>query len=351
MIRNIGLVTTAGWPLAMSRSAISFLSLLLACSTVGCVARGTNVQGAVGEMRTLDQALFTNQTNRLVGTGGEIVINRVLSGDDSSTPGHDPDGQVGDPDGDGPIPAHLVQRLDVGDWLVGIGFTDRVECLDCPDGPGRIRVLGRGPDRPGVGKAAARAFEVRSKERVLEEYRYTFRPLSPAEFSSAVAQASGGAVTIPAASIPEGTMVVSFQDWTPDFTLSSRQGSPGFNWREATDGARHWNVGVARETDFWMASFPSDDIGMVALLPEGNRIGMIRFGLSLLDGGDGEYLPMKPVSCEGPNGPVTVDVCLSGTAVGTRGSGTAFPIGLSTEVRLQPAASQSVRTARDGRPD
>lgn len=333
------------------------LALALAFATARCAPGGPNTGGPNPPVATLDQVLFTGQTNRLVGIGGEIVINRVLSGDDPLTPGNDPDGQVADPDGDGPIPAHLIQRLDVGDWLVGIGVTQRVECVDCPvdraapDDRGLVRRLGRFPGGLGIDKSAARGFEVRTKERILEAYRYTFQPLSPEDFSRAVAEASGGTVNIPAASIPRGTMVVSFQDRTPGFTLASRQGSPGVNWREATDGTRHWNVGVARQTDFWMATFPSDDIGMVALLPEGTRVGMIRFGLSLLDGGDGEILPMKPVSCEGPNGAVTVDVCLSGTAVGTRGAGTAFPIGLATEVRLQPATNQSVRTARVERPD
>jgi hypothetical protein len=348
MIRNARF--TPGPPAVARVPGRNVLVLALTCTAAGCVSGGPN-RGPDQPVGTLDQVLFTDQTNRLVGIGGEILVNRVLSGDDPRTPGNDPDGQVADPDGNGPIPPHLIQRLDVGDWLVGIGVTQRVECVDCLARPDRVRHLGRGPGRMGIAKSAARAFEVRTRERILEEYRYTFQPLSPEDFSAAVAQASGGAVTIPPASIPRGTMVVSFQDRTPGFTLASHQGSPGINWREATDGARHWNVGVARETDFWMASFPSDDIGMVALLPEGSRIGMIRFGLSLLEGGDGEYLPMKPVSCEGPNGPVNVDVCLSGTAVGTRGGGTAFPIGLSTEVRLQPAAGRSVRTARAGRPD
>jgi hypothetical protein len=131
-------------------------------------------------------------------------------------------------------------------------------------------------------------------------------------------------------------MVVSFEDRTPGFTLAARQGSPGFNWMQATNGTRHWNVGVARPTDFWMAEFPTDDVGMLPLLAEGSRVGKISFGLSLLRGGEGEYLAVEPIPCEGPKGSVTVDVCLTGAATGTKGSGSAFPIGLSTEVRLRP---------------
>lgn len=307
---------------------------LVALTIAGALASGcTSTTSEVERLRprTVNEALFAGQLNRLPGVGGEILVNRVLSEDDPSTPGRDPDGEMGDPDGDGPIPPHVIQRLDIGDRLVGIGTTLAIHCTQCEPGQGP-RELGTASDQA---KHAARAFVVAGKERVPRGFRFRFSPLSPEEYSATLREASGGAIVIPPESIPRGTMVLSFDDAEPSFSLSREAGSPASNWRGATDGIRHWNVGVAKETDFWMSTFPTDDLALVELMAPEQRIeSSIRFGLSLLPGGLGEELKLTPVECEGPDGVVKVDFCLTGSVVGTAGIETPFPIGLDTEVRL-----------------
>ncbi len=282
---------------------------------------------------TVNGSVFNNELNRFLGTGGEILINSVLSGDDPATPGFDPDGTMADPDLDGPIPPHLIQRLDVGDRLVGIGVTQEVECLSCPPSSASSRAFRAAGSHQ---KAALRAFKVKDKETLPDCFKFSFEPLAPEEFSATVQEASGGAVTVSPESIPAGTMVVSFDDSSPNFTLLTGSGSPGMNWVEATDGARHWNIGVGSPTDFWASSFPSDDLGLLPLLSSTTSAGSIRFGLSLLSSGPGMGIPVEKVRCEGPAGPVAVDFCLSGSPVGTLGVSTPFPIGLRTEVRFHP---------------
>lgn len=277
---------------------------------------------------SVNDLFFLNEQNLMSGSGGEVHLNDVLSGDDPATPGFDLDGTIADPDLGGPIPPHLIQRLDVGDRLVGIGVTVRIDGLSSGDSV----FLGVGNNL----KTAARAFVVTGKQpNPGGGFDFIFGPLSPTDFSAAVNEASEGAVTVPAASIPAGTMILSFDDPTPSFTLLNIPGSPGSNWVGATDGARHWNVGVADADDFWAASFPSDDLGLVPLLPPDSLIGSISFGLSLLPGSTG-LTSVNPVQCMGPAGLVEVDFCLAGSVVGTFGVDTPFPIGLRTNITFHP---------------
>lgn len=301
----------------------AFILLILPACTA------TTVQ--IDENKSVDELFFFNELNRFLGSGGEILVNEMLSEDDPTTPGVDRDGTVADPDLDGPIPPHLIQRLDVGDRLIGIGIAHAVESLSRPPGRETFHALvSSGP------KAALRAFVVVKKEVIESGFKFTFGPLSPQEFSDLVAEVSDGLVKIPVESIPEGTMVLSFDHDDSEYTLESIPGSPGRNWELATAGARHWNIGVAQGTDFWVANFDSDDLGLLSLLPSSAKVGSIRFGLSLLPGSKG-YSKLEKVSCVGPDGNTTMHhFCLSGTAAGTNGFDTPFPIGLRTEIIFRP---------------
>lgn len=286
------------------------------------------------QTKTVEENLFLNESNRFVGRGADLLINLVLSGDDPATPGFDPDGEIGDPDGpDGPIPPHLIQRIDVGDVFTGIGNTDTVECLSCPPGSETIHTLGSVGNNA---KVAVRAFKAIGKERVPDGFNITFGPVTPVEFSEIIATASNGAVVIAAESIPVGTMVLVFDDPTPNYTQMTVSGSPGTNWVEATDGTRLWNVGIESPENFWMATFLSDDLGMLPLMPPTFKTGTIKFGLSRLPGGEGR-ITFEPVPYAGPEGKMmNVDFCFKGTAVGTFDVETPFPIHLETEVRFHP---------------
>lgn len=262
---------------------------------------------------SVNESFCTRQTNVMSGNGGEVLLNRVIGSAD--------DGTVA---GDG----HTIQRLDVGDRLAGIGQTLTVECL----ASGISRDLGA--DEYNL-KTALRAFEVISKVSDASGFHFTFGSLTPLEYSETIQVASGGALAISVDSIPEGTMILSFDDPTPSFTVETVPGSPGANWTEATNGIRHWSVGIGRPTDFWMASFPTDDLGLLPMLPSSVEVGTISFGLSLLSGHSG-FSEIIPSPCIGPSGIVSVDFCLSGKAVGTADIDTPFPIGLKTEITFHP---------------
>jgi hypothetical protein len=283
-------------------------------------------------LKAVNEIFFINELNKFVGTGGEILLNLVLSEDDPTTPGFDPDGVLADPDLDGPISKHIIQRLDVGDRLVGIGTSQTVECVSCP----RLESRALGLDVYEA-KNALRAFKVIEKVAVAGGgFNFTFGPLSPEEYSATIKTASGGSVTIPAETIPVGTMILSFNDPTPNFTVANIPGSPGMNWVKATEGTRHWSVGVADPTDFWVSSFASDDLGLLPFLSSKTTIGKINFGLSLLSGSTG-LSSLNKVPCAGPAGIiVNKDFCLSGSAVGTFGIDTPFQIGLRTEITFNP---------------
>ncbi|MBS1914539.1 MAG: hypothetical protein JST22_21320 [Bacteroidetes bacterium] len=223
-------------------------------------------------------------------------------------------------------------RIDVGDRLIGIGVTQIIEDLGRPPGLDTCRVFG--VDKPA--KMACRAFQVDTKTQTQAGFDFTFKPLSPQDYSDTLALVSNGAAQIPASSIPEGTIIVSFVTPAPRYTLENVDGSPAKNWGYVVEADRYWNVGIANEDDFWVASFPSDDIGMLAGVPSSARIGSIRFGLSLLSGPE-SAVGFSPMPCAGPSGTVTHhQFVLSGCASGTMGLNTAFPIGLRTEILFCP---------------
>lgn len=262
------------------------------------------------EVTPFEENFFYGEVNKFVGSGGEVLIKGEKNADTPPT------------------------RIDVGDRLIGIGVTHTVESLSRPPGPDTFRAFNI--ESGNELKAALRAFEVAKKDRAQDGFDFTLAPLSPTDYSDLIERVSGGSVKIPPESIPVGTMVLSFLDPNPTYTLGTVAGSPGANWAEATKGARHWNVGIGSPTDFWVATFPSDDVGMLSLVPSSTKIGSIRFGLSLLPGSRG-VTRLKPVPCVGPSGAMTTHhFCLSGVAVGTQGLDTPFPIGLRTEIIFHP---------------
>ncbi|HVZ38106.1 MAG TPA: hypothetical protein VHI13_02435 [Candidatus Kapabacteria bacterium] len=134
---------------------------------------------------------------------------------------------------------------------------------------------------------------------------------------------------------------MSFVDSDPAYTLQTVEGSPGENWMRATKGLRHWNAGIANDSDFWAASFPSDDMSLLPGIPNSMKVGSIRFGLSLLSGG-GAGIDFRLVPCINPSGSTTYQqFCLSGYATGTGGLDTPFPIGLRTEILFHPLAADT----------
>lgn len=224
--------------------------------------------------------------------------------------------------------------MDVGDQLIGIGVAHLVESVSRPPGIDSFNTVN--PDNGYQAKVAARSIEVASKEEVAGGFEFGFRALDPEEFSGLLTEVSEGAISVSADTIPKGTMVLSFLHDEPSYTLANVDGSPGTNWARATAGNRHWNVGVASEDDFWWASFPSDDIDLLTSLPPYENVGSVRFGLSLLPGSEG-FTDMDRVEFSHPSGATTSHhFCLSGTAAGTGGLETPFPIGLRTEIVFHP---------------
>jgi hypothetical protein len=220
----------------------------------------------------------------------------------------------------------------VGDCLIGIGVTHIVESLSRPPGPESFRALNEGIEK----KMALRAFRVASKNVGGAGVDLTLSPLPPAEYSALVSKVSGGEVAIDPATIPDGTMVLSFLTQGDEYSLESVASSPGSNWRGVMSGARHWNVGVGDAADFWRASLPADDIGILSQVPPSMRLGRIHFGLSLLSG---SVNAPKLRKLQYPDPTVAVSshhFCLSGAAVGTQGINTPFPIGLRTEILFAP---------------
>lgn len=142
---------------------------------------------------------------------------------------------------------------------------------------------------------------------------------------------------IPPQTIPQGTMILSFVSNRPtDYTLQNVTGSPGLNWQAAVSDVRQWNVGVSKDTDFWTATLPSDDIAPLATMEPWTTIGAIRFGLSMLPGSPGA-ISLGPVSCSHPSGRETShDFCFYGHVTGSRGLNTVFPLCMRTEVICRP---------------
>lgn len=259
-------------------------------------------------IQAFEDRLFLGATNRFVGSGGEVLIKKDP---------HQPPG-----------------RLDVGDRLMGIGATHMVENLDVAPGPDSFHSTSMESDFQV--KSALRAIEVTAKEETKEGYDFTFQALTPKAYSETLEELSEGAVRILPDEIPNGTIVLSFVDSSPEYTLGAVAGSPGANFVAATKGERHWNVGLGKEDDFWVASFPSDDVGLLAQMPRTMMVGTIRFGLSLLPNST-TTIGLEPVSCAGPSGKESEhDFCLEGMASGTQAIATPFPIGVQTQIRFRP---------------
>lgn len=261
-----------------------------------------------------DEAMFLNDLNMIVGSGGEVIVK-----------------------GPGNLNAPPM-RLDVGDRLIGIGITHGIENCSLPPGPDAVvAFIGGGPIKP---KTALRAFEVTSKIPTVDGFDFGFAPLSSQDYSETLATVTHGKVMIAPETIPLGAVILSFLD--PDatsYTLQMIDGSPDENWIRATNGVRYWTVGMANSEDFWAASFPSDDMGMLSSIPRSVRVGSIRFGLSLLSGGD-SALTFEAIPYTNPMGGTTHHhFVLSGAATGTLGINTPFPIGLRTEILCRPHES------------
>jgi len=222
--------------------------------------------------------------------------------------------------------------IEIGDRLVGIGMTHFIESME------RVPGLDN-PVRDGEGgpeKLAARAFVATERNETREGVEFRFSPLSPQEFSSLVEEVSNGQAQIDPTSIPEGTMVLSFLMKEERYTLARQEGSPGSNWRAVVSGERHWNVGIARKSDFWHALFPGDDVAVVRNLAPWTHLGQIRFGLSMLEQSRGA-MELERVPTVHPEGGETYhDFSLNGSVSGTRGLETDFYIGLRTAILCKP---------------
>lgn len=268
---------------------------------------------SAAERRPFAEAFYFGELNRFVGSGGELLLKSEDAVEAEST------------------------RLGVGDRLIGLGITHVVESLSRPPGPESFRAVNL-PSNYQM-KVAARSLRITDKRETPNGYEFGFEPLAPAEFSNLLASLSDDRVQIAADTIPDGTYVLSILHDGPGYSLAS-QGDDALTWEAATTGTRHWNVGVGKPDDFWWAEFPSDDIGLLAILPPHERVGQIRFGLSLLEGSAGA-IDLVPVEVSNPFGGTSAhDFCLSGAAVGVLGLTTPFPIGLRTEILFHPLTGQ-----------
>jgi hypothetical protein len=265
----------------------------------------------LGARLAFDNAFFYGHLNRFVGSGGEMLIKH--SGYEESN----------------------LTQMEIGDRLIGIGVAHVVEDMSLPPGPNSFRAVNA--DSPFQMKSAERALLVAGKRVTERGFEFDFKPLQSAEFSELLAQVSDDRITVPPASIPEGSFVLSVLHDEPRYSLED-MGNPSENWVAAADGDRHWNVGIGSEDDFWWAQFPSDDISILAELPPYERVGEIRFGLSMLPGSR-QVPELDPVEFRHPSGRITKHhFCLSGAAVGVAGLATPFKIGLRTEILFRPVA-------------
>ena len=267
------------------------------------------VRKAVSEPRRFDETLFAGGLNRMVGSGGELLIKN--------------------PD----TPESPRDKMEVGDCLIGIGATHLVENLDQPPGPDAFRATSL--NTPGDKKMAMRAFRIADKTEGANGFDIRLSPLSPKEYSLLVAQVSGGLVHVPPSTIPAGTMIISFVDPQSQYTLKSIGASVAPLWAAATTGSRYWTVGVGKAEDFWEASFPSDDINFLRMMESSERVGSIRFGLTLLDSGVSK-LSFDSVTHSTSGKSTHHEFVLSGAAAGTKGLDSPFPIGLRTEIVCRP---------------
>jgi hypothetical protein len=259
--------------------------------------------------RQFSKAFFIGEPNRFIGSGGEVIVK-------------------------GPGNTGGDTLIEVGDSLIGIGVTHLVEGLGRTPGPDAFRPLTKSHQEPS--KKALRAFQVAEKREVSGGFDFSFKPLAPAVYSALLESVSDAAVSIPAEEIPEGTIILSFLEMESNYTLQRLGESAKENWLRTVAGEKHWCVGIGSEEDFWNASFPSDDVGVLSLLPPYVKVGEIRFGLSLLSKKD-ERVKFRKVPAIMLGGQTTYhDFCLNGSAAGTAGLNTPFYIGLRTEIVFHP---------------
>lgn len=262
------------------------------------------------KLKRYNRLFFKGQTNRMSGSGGELIVKSKEN-----------------------LRKGRTTVIEPEDILVGIGVTHTIESMTTPPGPRSTRfALGE------IDKVAARAFRTVHKERLEQGFAFGFEPLAPKEYSQLLYEASGHECEIDPETIPPGTMILSFIASGSGYTLERSRASPGSNWKAVLSGTRQWNVGCRRPDDFWAARFPSDDVGLLQQIDPWTSIGEIRFGLSLLEGSPGA-MEFQPVEAVHPDGRRTKhDFHLSGRVTGTRGLRSDFYIGLRTEIICRPAA-------------
>ena len=257
----------------------------------------------------IETDMYLGERNRMVGSGGELLIKGKRSADEPAT------------------------VIEPGDILVGIGVNHLVESLDRPPSLDSFRAADARISHP----TALRAMRVDTKRWTPTGVALTFEPLPPPEYSQLISELTGGRVSIPAESIPKGTFIMSFLTDKEPYTLKRLKDSPAENIARIAAAKRQWNVGAGNENDFWMAEFPTDDISILSSLTRDTPVGTIRFGLSLLPGSRTTLRFERKVECVGPTGRVTLhDFCLNGSAAGVKGLDTAFPIGLQTQITIFP---------------
>lgn len=261
-----------------------------------------------------EDAFYYGSLNRFVGSGGEILVK--------------PDGYEGDG----------ATRMEVGDRLFGVGATHLVENMSEPPGPRSFHAIN--DEAPYVAKIALRGLHVTGAVQTEAGIEFSFEPLSPTEFSRLAAEVSSGGIEIAPETIPKGTYVISILQSELVYSLADSEDRAAV-WTAAASGERHWNVGVGKDDDFWWARFPTDDVGLLTEIPPYERVGEVRFGLSMLEGSR-HIVDLEPVEITNPYGTTSShDFCLSGTAAGVAGLATAFPIGLRTEILFHPIAKAS----------
>lgn len=277
-------------------------------SLVVLVATAALLSPAIATGGAKDGDMFLGERNQMVGSGGELLVKAERNADSPET------------------------VIEVGDVLVGIGVNHLVESLDRPPGLEAFRAARSDEPQP----MALRAMRVKTKRWTATGVAFTFEPLAPTEYSELISKLTDGRASIPAESIPKGTFILSFLDERL-YTVKRLGDTAAENIARVATAERQWNVGVAQETDFWMAEFPSDEISNLSKLTRDTAVGQIRFGLSLLPGSRTTLRFERKAECIGPMGRATLhDFCLSGSAAGVRGFDTAFPIGLKTQIVTFP---------------
>jgi hypothetical protein len=264
----------------------------------------------VASPRRFDLTLYSGELNRIVGSGGELLIKNPANKQGSPT------------------------KMEVGDCLIGIGATHFVESLSRPPGLDAFRAMSH-ENMANERKMAMRAFLISEKNKSDDGFDFRMTPLSPENYSQLLGKVSEGKMNISSATIPSGTMIISFVDAKSKYTLKSAGSSVAPLFANATTGERYWTVGLGKDDDFWEASFPSDDVQFLKMMDSAERVGKIKLGLSLLD--FGVYKIRFASIVHTALGKISMhEFVLNGAAAGTKGLDSPFPIGLRTEIVCRP---------------